>query len=234
MVYMKKINNQIKLIASIFLVISVAACSKSFLDKPPIGTLATNVVASEAGVQGLLIGAYSLVDGEGASGDGFASGASNWIFGGVTSDDAYKGSDPTDVADAAPMETWGDNLLPTNGAVPQKWKLNYAGIQRCNDVINTLKATTTISADKATKINAQARFLRAYFHMDLKKIFGNIVYADEKVGPTNLEVTNTVDAWPGIMADLDAAIAGLPDTWSEVGRANVWAAKAMKALKSCA
>ena len=226
---MKKINNQIKLIAGIFLMICVAACSKSFLDKPPIGTLATNVVASEAGVQGLLIGAYSLVDGEGASGDGFASGASNWIFGGVTGDDAYKGSDPTDVADAAPMETWGDNLLPTNGAIPQKWKLNYAGIQRCNDVINTLKATTTISADKATKINAQARFLRAYFHMDLKKIFGNIVYADEKVGPTNLEVTNTVDAWPGIMADLDAAVAGLPDTWSEIGRANVWAAKAMKA-----
>ena len=229
MVYMKKINNQIKLIASIFLVVCVAACSKSFLDKPPIGTLATNVVASEAGVQGLLIGAYSLVDGEGASGDGFASGASNWIFGGVTGDDAYKGSDPTDVGDAAPMETWGTSLTPTNGAIPQKWKLNYAGIQRCNDVINTAKATPSISADKVTKIVAQARFLRAYFHMDLKKIFGNIVYADEKVNPTNLDVSNTVDAWPGIVADLDAAIAGLPDTWSEVGRANVWAAKAMKA-----
>ena len=78
-------------------------------------------MATEKGIQGLLIGAYSLVDGEGAAGDGFASGASNWIFGGVTSDDAYKGSDPTDVGGSAPMEEW-ISLTPTNSAIPQKWK----------------------------------------------------------------------------------------------------------------
>src|SRR3954469_20457412 len=82
------------------------ACKKSFLDKPPLGTLNPQIIATPAGVQGLLIGAYSMVDGEGAPGDGFASGASNWIFGGVAADDAYKGSDPTDVAVAAPYEVW--------------------------------------------------------------------------------------------------------------------------------
>lgn len=229
MVYMKKINTQIKLIAALFSVVSVVACSKSFLDKPPIGTLGPNIVASEAGVNGLLIGAYSLVDGEGAAGDGFAAGASNWIFGGVTSDDAYKGSDPTDVGDAAPMEQWGDKLQPTNGAIPQKWNVNYAAIQRCNDVINTANATTTLSADKKKLIIAQARFLRAYFHMDLKKIFGNIIYADEKVNPQNTDVTNTADAWVGINADLLAAANDLPATFPEVGRANKWAAKALQA-----
>jgi len=226
---MKKLNIQSKLILGLFIITALAACGKSFLDKPPIGTLGPQIVASEAGVQGLLIGAYSLVDGEGASGDGFASGASNWIFGGVTSDDAYKGSDPTDVADAAPMEKWGSSLTPTNGAIPQKWKLNYAAIQRCNDVLNTLKLATTISDAKKTTITAQARFLRAFFHMDLKKIFGNIPYVDETISPTNTAVDNKVDAWPGINADLTYAAANLPDTWAEVGRANKWAAKAMQA-----
>ena len=87
-----------------------------------MGTLTPELMANEKGVQGLLIGAYSLVDGEGMSGDGFASGASNWILGGVTADDAYKGSDPTDVGEAAPMEKW-ISLTPTNSAIPQKWKV---------------------------------------------------------------------------------------------------------------
>jgi hypothetical protein len=226
---MKKLNIQSKLILGLFIITALAACGKSFLDKPPIGTLGPQIVASEDGVQGLLIGAYSLVDGEGASGDGFASGASNWIFGGVTSDDAYKGSDPTDVADAAPMEKWGSSLTPTNGAIPQKWRLNYAAIQRCNDVLNTLKIATTISDAKKTAITAQARFLRAYYHMDLKKIFGNIPYVDETISPTNTKVDNKVDAWTGINADLTYAAANLPDTWAEVGRANKWAAKALQA-----
>jgi hypothetical protein len=226
---MKKLNIQSKLILGLFIITALAACGKSFLDKPPIGTLGPQIVASEAGIQGLLIGAYSLVDGEGASGDGFASGASNWIFGGVTSDDAYKGSDPTDVADAAPMEKWGSSLTPTNGAIPQKWKLNFAAIQRCNDVLNTLALSTGIADTKKTQITAQARFLRAYYHMDLKKIFGNIPFIDETISPTNTKVDNKVDAWPGIEADLAYAAANLPDTWSEVGRANKWAAKALQA-----
>lgn len=186
-------------------------------------------MATEKGVQGLLIGAYSLVDGEGAAGDGFASGASNWIFGGVTSDDAYKGSDPTDVAEAAPMEQWV-SLTPTNGAIPQKWNLCYAGIQRCNDVLNTLAIATGISATKATQITAQARFLRAFYHFELKKIFNKIIFADETVNPTNINVNNSTDVWPKIEADLTFAVANLPPTWgTDAGRANLWAAKALLA-----
>ncbi|MCX6204860.1 MAG: RagB/SusD family nutrient uptake outer membrane protein [Bacteroidetes bacterium] len=226
---MKKLNNQSKIILGLFIITALAACGKSFLDKPPIGTLSPIIVSSEDGIQGLLVGAYSLVDGEGASGDGFASGASNWIFGGVTSDDAYKGSDPTDVADAAPMEKWGSSLTPTNGAIPQKWNLNFAAIQRCNDVINTVKISTSLTDAKKTLLVAQARFLRAYYHMDLKKIFGNIPFVDETINPTNTAVSNTVDAWPKINDDLKFAADNLPETWSEIGRANKWAAKSMQA-----
>src|SRR5256885_17220031 len=140
---MKRIIKKYKIIipASLLLLVVIMACSKSFLDKPPLGTLNPQIVATKAGVQGLLIGAYSLVDGEGAPGDGFASGASNWIFGGVAADDAYKGSDPTDVAVAAPYEIW-TTLDPTNGAIPQKWTALFAGVQRSNEVLSIMALTS--------------------------------------------------------------------------------------------
>ncbi|CAN5769903.1 RagB/SusD family nutrient uptake outer membrane protein [soil metagenome] len=224
---MKKLKYKILVPASLVVIVAIAACSKSFLDKPPLGTLSPQILASEAGVQGLLIGAYSLVDGEGASGDGFASGASNWTYGGVTGDDAYKGSDPSDVGDVIGFETW--TVSATNGAIPQKWNLCYAGAQRANQVITTLALATDIPAEIGTAITAQARFLRAYFHMELKKVFNNVIYADETVNPSNIEVSNTADIWPKIEDDLNFAVANLPATWSEVGRANSWAAKSLLA-----
>ncbi|MBI1782059.1 MAG: RagB/SusD family nutrient uptake outer membrane protein [Sphingobacteriales bacterium] len=226
---MKKFKNKILIMVVAGSGILVGTACKKFLDKQPIGTLNPSTMATEKGVQGLLIGAYSLVDGEGAAGDGFASGASNWILGGVTSDDAYKGSDPSDVADAAPMEQW-TTLTPANGAIPQKWIVCYAGAQRCNDVLKTLKIATGISTTKTTQIEAQARFLRAFYHFELKKIYNKIIYADETVNPGNLDVNNSTDVWPKIESDVQFAADNLPESWgSEVGRANKWAAKSLLA-----
>jgi hypothetical protein len=228
---MKKIKYKFLIPSSFVIIVAVviAACDKDFLNKPPLGVLNPEIVATESGVQGILIGAYSLVDGEGATGDGFASGASNWTYGGVASDDAYKGSDPSDVADVAPFEKF-NSLTPTNGAIPQKWGVCYAGAQRCNDVLRIMDITPEISPETHGLIKAQALFLRAYYHMELKKVFNNIIYADETVSQDNIDVTNTVDAWPKIEADLQFAIDSLPETWpGEPGRANVWAAKAMLA-----
>jgi hypothetical protein len=211
-------------------IVIFAACKKDFLEKPPLGTLSPDIVANEPGVQGMLIGAYSLLDGNGSAGDGnYGSAASNWGYGGVASDDAYKGSDPSDVADFAPFEQFGTSLTAVNGAVPQKWNLCYNGIQRSNDVIRTVANVKDIKDSVKTRIVAQARFLRAFYHMELKKIFNNIIYADETVDNKNTNVTNTVDAWPKIEADLKFAVTNLPETWSEVGRVNKWAAMAFLA-----
>ena len=226
---MKKINFKRLIPVGLVVIVAIAACDKNFLNKPPLGTLNPQIVATEAGVQGLLIGAYSLVDGEGAPGDGFASGASNWTFGGVAADDAYKGSIATDVGVVAPFENWV-GVIPTNGATIQKWVLCYAAAQRCNGVLNTLPLAKDIPAAEAITIRAQAVALRAHFHMELKKVFGNIIYADTTVDPQHTTVTNTVDVWPKIEADLQYAVANLPATWgAAVGRINSWAAKALLA-----
>lgn len=225
---MKRVKYKLLIAGGVAMAFTIAACKKSFLERPPLGTLNPEIMATETGVQGILIGAYSMVDGEGGGLGGFASGASNWTYGGVASDDAYKGSDPSDVADLAPFEQYV-TLTPTNGAIPQKWRVMYAGAQRANDALRTLDIATGIDEETAKRIRAQARFLRGYFHMELKRVYGNIIYADENVNPQNTDVTNTTDVWPRIEEDLQFAIANLPETWSQVGRANVWAAKAMLA-----
>jgi starch-binding outer membrane protein, SusD/RagB family len=226
--FMKSIKYKI-LISTAIIVIVLAACSKEFLNKPPLGTLSPEIVATEAGVQGLLIGAYSLLDGNGSSGDGnYGSAASNWGYGGVASDDAYKGSEATDVNDFAPFEDF-ISLTPSNGAVPQKWNLCYNGAQRCNAVLKTMAIAPGISEADQTLIKAQVRFLRAFFHMELKKVFNKIIYVDETVSKDNTDVTNDVDTWPKIEEDLNFAVANLPETWTEVGRANKSAAKAFLA-----
>lgn len=201
----------------------VAACSKSFLNKPPLGTINPQIVATEKGVQGLLIGAYSLLDGAGASGDDETSGASNWVYGGVASDDAYKGSDPSDFSVIASVEDWTVN--PNTGLTNSKWNLLSAAIQRSNEVLRVMRLATDIK--DTTPIVAQALFLRAWYHFEMRRTFGHIIYVDENVNPQNTNVSNSTEVWPKIEADLQYAIANLPETWgTEVGRANKWAAEA--------
>jgi hypothetical protein len=57
-----------------------------------------------------------------------ASVRSNWVFGGVASDDAYKGSDPTDFSSIAVLEDWTVN--PTSDVTIHKWKLCYTAIKK--------------------------------------------------------------------------------------------------------
>jgi hypothetical protein len=208
------------------LVLIVIACNKSFLNKPPLGTLNPSVLANEKGVQALLIGAYSCLDGEGGNGSGWGSAASNWVYGSVCADDAYKGSTPSDQGDILPLETY--TATPSNPYPLNKWQFCYNAIQRCNDVLRVMAQATDIPADEQTVIAAQARFLRGFYHFELKKVFGNVPYVDETITVENAgSVENGTDIWPNIEADFQAGIDGLPIDWSsngEIGRANKGAA----------
>ena len=224
---MKKLRFKIIIAATLILATAIVACKKSFLDKAALGSLDQNILATNTGVQGLLIGAYSLVDGAGTSGDGISSAASNWVFGGISSDDAYKGSDPSDGgADWLLMET--HSQTPTTPSVSNKWNLCYHAIQRCNDVLRTMKLAKDISATDQKTIAGEARFLRAFFHFEAKRIYNNVPYIDESVTLDNptADVSNSKDIYPQIEADFQFAIDNLPETQSAAGRANKWAATA--------
>src|SRR5687768_10388001 len=98
----------------------IISCRQSFLERTPKGALDENTLANKKGVEALLIGAYSVLDGiiRGSDGGGFnlggwESAGSNWVYGSVAGGDAHKGTDGGDQPDINPIERF--EATPTNG-----------------------------------------------------------------------------------------------------------------------
>ncbi|HWB26012.1 MAG TPA: RagB/SusD family nutrient uptake outer membrane protein [Chitinophagaceae bacterium] len=229
---MKRFNYRIFIPAGLFTLLVVYACSKSFTTIKPLAAVSPDVLANSFGIRGILIGAYSMLDGIGGAGGSegpWSSAGSNWVYGSVCADDSHKGSDPGDQQDITPLMRWEENA--SNGYLADLWAARYDGVQRANDVLRTLPLAADMSDADKTEATAEARFLRGFYHLDLKKVFGNIPFIDETISYANgnWRVPNTADAWPMIEADFQFAYENLPETQSETGRANKWAAGAFLA-----
>jgi starch-binding outer membrane protein, SusD/RagB family len=206
------------------------ACKDSFLEKPPQGSLNVATLKSEKGLQAVLVGAYSALDGwtdSWGAGSPWPQASSNWIFGSIAGGDAYKGSEFGDQGDAVPIERY--EWLPTNPYFDAKWKTVYNGVARANSLISLVPQVTGISKAEATTADAEGKFLRAHFHFEAKKMWNNVPYVDENAPSTGFNIPNDKDIWPLITADLKFAADNLPATQPAVGRANKWAAKSLLA-----
>jgi hypothetical protein len=223
-----------KYITTALILSVITSCSDSFLDVRPKAALSNAALQNGKGVNSLLVGAYSLLDGW-ATGEGayrsYQASADNWVYGSVASDDAYKGTIAGDQPPISLIEQ--HNITADNVYFRGKWRGMYDGIARCNDVLQILPSVTDITEAERAQITAEARFLRAHYHFELKKMYNNVPYIDEVTyDPNDLESTkvkNDVDIWPKIIADLQAAYSVLPPVQSAKGRASKWAASATMA-----
>ncbi len=233
---MKRIKYRFLIPGSVILLFVLYACGKNFLNKPPIGALSPQLLANQAGVQGLLIGAYHDITGEGtgSQGENWGSAPDNWVYASVVADDAYKGSVASDQPDIIQYQQW--QALSTGAYIGNKWGAMYDGVQRANDVIRTMRLAKDISAADTTEFKAEALFLRAFFHFELRKMFWYPPYVDETVtyNNNNYNVPNNtagtyIEIYPKIEADLQYAIANLPAMQPNKGQANKYAAEAFLA-----
>jgi hypothetical protein len=221
---MKKINIKLSVPLALIIVISTLyACKKNFLNQTPIGVISPSVLANKAGVDGLLIGAYSLLDGVGGNGGGIDGAASNWLFGSVAAGDSYKGSTPSDGgADALPVGNY--TFISNNAYITSRYDILFAGVGRCNDVLRTIPTATDMTAADAKEEGAEARFLRGFYYLELRKQYGHIPWIDETT--TDPNQPNTAEIWPKIEADFQAGIDGMNSTQPNKGRANNYVAMA--------
>jgi hypothetical protein len=233
--------NKLKMLTRILIPVALGAlvlfyaCGTKFLNKPPLGTLSPNLVETSAGIQAILIGAYAGLDGQGLNNSGWGSAVDNWTYGEVAADDAYKGSTSSDQGDIVGLFQW--NATSTNSYPAMKWAAMYDAIQRCNDVIRTMRLTPGLSGADTTEWKAEALFLRAFYHFELRKIFHYPPFVDETISfsNNNLNVPNVdgsgnfIEIWPRIEADLEYAVANLPATQTNKGQANKYAAEAFLA-----
>ena len=216
--------------ACLVMIALTLACGKNFLSKQPIGSLTPSVLGTYAGVQGLLIGAYAALDGEGTDNSGWGSAADNWVYGSVCADDALKGSTTSDQSDMISMVQW--ETTPVNSYIAEKWATEYDGIQRANDVIRRMRAATGLTGADTVEFRAEALFLRAFYHFELRKMFHysphvdeSITYDDKNYNVPNWDGTNYIEIWPKIEADFTYAMNNLPATQPNKGQANKYAAE---------
>lgn len=233
---MKKLNYNVLALASVILITGTYSCKKILQkDASPSGYLGSPFLANKAGVDGLLIGAYSILDGyyQGQPGTNYGSGISNWTYGGIGSDDAYKGSTTIDQAPDAPAIEQHVGIATTNAYIESKWQVCYAGIQRANSVI--LEVPQVKDGSEAGNVGqqaiAEARFLRGVYHFELAKIWQRVPYVDETItyAAGNYNVPNPGPIWDKIEADFAFAMTVLPKTQAQAGRANYYAAEAFLA-----
>lgn len=200
----------------------VVSCKDSFLEIAPTGSLADAQLATKAGVEGVLIGAYAALNGVFGN---RLEGPNHWVTGSICGGEANKGTDPGDYSSINPMQRYETD--PTQGDLSALWRGRYEGISRCNTVLRLLSQAKDVSPADAARIAGEARLLRGHFYFDLKKHFNSIPYFDEKTPASEIpKVANSPAIWDKIEADFQFAFTNLPETQGQAGRVNKWTAAA--------
>ncbi len=206
----------------------------NFLDTNaiPQGTLDEGTLSTAAGVEGTLIAAYRALDCP-AAGGSWGCAASNWVWGSVAADDSYKGSDSGDQPPINDIEGYHWSAPNGQDYINEKWTISYEGVSRANATLRLLKKVLAahpeqLSAADAKSIEGEALFLRAHYHFEAYRMWGNIPYYREDETDFRKANETSAAAIADILSDLDAAIALLPTTARAKGRAGQWTAKAYK------
>ena len=114
----------------------VSSCKKA-LDYTPPGVLSAADLTSPTAVEGLVTAAYAAI----GNGDMIGPIYSNWVYGSVHSDDAYKGGGGTgDVGEIDAIEHY--NLVtPSMGAfVTRSWQNLFKSIARANVALRAVNS----------------------------------------------------------------------------------------------
>lgn len=149
----------------------------------------------------------------------------------IMSDDAYKGSNPTDQsATIGPYDRFEE--VPTESSLDRWWNTLYEGIKRANVVIEKVPL---IDMDVATRDRyvGEASFLRALFYFDLVRAWGGVPIVTGTDPSLNQERASKEAVYDLIEQDLLTAIESLPEKSdypdADAGRATRGAAKSLLA-----
>ena len=193
-------------------------CSKFLEEQVPQATLTQDEVKNPEYIDNLLISAYAgLVTIE----DMNAS-FSLWNYD-TRSDDAYVGG--SDFSDGEPFHRLEKSVgvMTTDWPFSSIWTRFYNYLSRVNLSLDVL-ASADQNNNTIIQRTAEMKFLRAYGHFQLKRLFKKIPFVnkpnmteEDYNNLSNTEYTND-EGWQQIINDLEDAYAVLPVTQVEKGR----------------
>lgn len=218
-----------KIIITTFIItgLLVFGSCKKVLDYTPPGVLSSADLTSPSAIEGLVTAAYAAI----GNGDMIGPIYSNWAFGSVHSDDAYKGGGGTgDVGDVDALEHY--NLVTPNMGwfVTRTWQNLFKSIGRANVALRAVNGLDETAFPQKKIRQAELRFLRAHSYFTMKRLYKNIPLFDENTSEEDvLKTSNDLsneESWNKIAEDFQFAVDNLPETQPEIGRANKYSAQA--------
>ena len=208
----------IKYICAMCAICGLTACSDFLEEQVPQATLTQDEVKKPEYIDNVLISAYAGL----LSIEDMNSSFSLWNYD-TRSDDAYVGG--ADFSDGEPF-----HILELHTTVMTKdwpyndiWQRFYKFLSRVSLSLDMLNEADQSNATIQQR-TAEMKFLRAYGHFQLKRLFKKIPFVnkpnmteDDYNNLSNTEYTND-EGWQQIINDLEDAYAVLPVTQTEKGR----------------
>ncbi len=207
----------------------LTSCSDFLDEHVPQGTLSDEQVKTHENAEAMVVSAYAIF----TTAEDINSSFSMWNFD-VRSDDAYKGGSGTSDGDVFHQLEVQQGVLTTNWNINDMWVRLYNSLSRVNSAIALLNETGDDYAMKQQR-QAEMKFLRAYGHFLLKRLYKNIPFVvnenltyDEYNELSNRAYSND-EGWQLIIDDLMEAYNTLPQTQEDKGRPTKAAAAAFLA-----
>jgi hypothetical protein len=214
-------------------VMTIASCDDDLDVNPTSAQTEDDFLNNPANAVNLVNGVYNkMLD--------YDMNAFSWVgVTSITSDDADKGSTPSDTGtDKNKLDNLTFDALDIS--FDDTWKSRYSGIYRTN---NALFYLPQLQIDEALKnrLIGEVKFLRALFYFDLVRCFGGVPVVVERIDLNDIETINEVvftkktkaEVYAQIEADLQDAISKLPlksqYSQADMGRATKGAAQALLA-----
>ena len=217
-----------QLVYSILLGALIACAACNLLDdQQPQGVLSDEQVKDPQYIDNLVISAYAIW----ISAEDINSSFSMWNFD-VRSDDAYKGGNGTSDGDVFHQLEISQGILTTNWNINDMWVRLYNAISRVNTAIALLEQVDENTYKLKSQRLGEMKFLRAYGHFLLKRLYKNIPFVieanlstEEYNNLSNTTYTND-EGWQLIIDDLEEAYNVLPELQADKGRPTKAAAAA--------
>lgn len=190
---------------------------EEFLDLTPISEETSgNAYETTNQIEAALVGAY----------ESFQSSEyyvwDNLLFQDVRSDNNYAGGDNPEIFQIDFLE-----INPNHTRIFTHWSNIYNAISKANLVMERVETITdpTLTEERRMQIKGEALFLRAYHYFTLVKMFGGVPLITNPTTSLNPEDVNiprasVTEVYEQIIADLELALALLPDVYGNDASVN--------------
>lgn len=213
-------------VLTVLALVGTTSCSDFLDEQKPQGVLDSETVKEPSNVDNLVISAYAVF----TTAEDINSSFSMWNFD-VRSDDAYKGGNGTSDGDVFHQLEIEQGVLTTNWNINDMWVRLYNCISRVNSAISVLETTSDSYQLKAQRLG-EMKFLRAYAHFLLKRLYKNIPFImdanlkQEDYNTLSNTEFNNDEGWQQIINDVEYAYSVLPVKQTDKGRPSKAAAAA--------